>query len=158
MPTQQTSAGVLLTHQNETIVTPQTPSHPRNPGNPGSDDPGNDPGNDPFNNNDNGDENNNENVDKATNVLQALGHAIENLAHNEDSSTSSGKTRSYLKGMALEWFEPNLLSSSDPEDHPFWMDDWKEFVIELQSTFSPHNLVADAENQLDHLQMKVSYP
>ncbi|KAG6327525.1 hypothetical protein ID866_11564 [Astraeus odoratus] len=34
------------------------------------------------------------------------------------------------------------------------MDDWTEFVIELQSTFSPHNPVADAENQLDHLQMK----
>ncbi|KAG6326404.1 hypothetical protein ID866_12685 [Astraeus odoratus] len=62
--------------------------------------------------------------------------------------------QSYLKGMALEWFEPDLLSSSNPEDRPLWMDDWKEFVIELQSTFSPHNLVADAENQLDHLQMK----
>ncbi|KAG6329353.1 hypothetical protein ID866_9736 [Astraeus odoratus] len=35
-----------------------------------------------------------------------------------------------------------------------WMDDWTEFVIKLQSTFSPHNPVADAENQLDHLQMK----
>ncbi|KAG6327073.1 hypothetical protein ID866_12016, partial [Astraeus odoratus] len=62
--------------------------------------------------------------------------------------------QSYLKGMALEWFEPDLLSSSNLEDHPLWMDDWKEFIIELQSTFSPHNLVADAENQLDHLQMK----
>ncbi|KAG6326829.1 hypothetical protein ID866_12260, partial [Astraeus odoratus] len=190
-PTQQTSA-----------VTPQTPSHPRNPGNPSSDDLGDDPGNDPFNDNDNGDENNDENVDEATNVLQAVGHTIKNLAHttqcNEDSGTSSRKTRvckpdtfngtdpkklctflvqcelnfqdcprifhldhskvtfaqSYLKGMALEWFKPDLLSSSDQEDHPLWMDDWKEFVIELQSTFSPHNPVADAENQLDHLQMK----
>ncbi|KAG6325782.1 hypothetical protein ID866_13307, partial [Astraeus odoratus] len=56
--------------------------------------------------------------------------------------------------MALEWFEPDLLSSSNPGSHPLWMDDWTEFVIELQSTFSPHNPVADAENQLDHLQMK----
>ncbi|KAG6327060.1 hypothetical protein ID866_12029 [Astraeus odoratus] len=62
--------------------------------------------------------------------------------------------QSYLKGMALEWFKPDLLSSSDLEDHPLWMDNWKEFVIELQSTFGPHNPVADAENQLDHLQMK----
>ncbi|KAG6327354.1 hypothetical protein ID866_11735, partial [Astraeus odoratus] len=60
----------------------------------------------------------------------------------------------YLKGMALEWFKPDLLSSSDLEDCPLWMDDWKEFIIELQSTFGPHNLVTDAENQLDHLQMK----
>ncbi|KAG6326138.1 hypothetical protein ID866_12951 [Astraeus odoratus] len=56
--------------------------------------------------------------------------------------------------MALEWFKPDLLSSSDLEDHPLWMDDWKEFIIELQSTFSPHNLVTDAKNQLDHLHMK----
>ncbi|KAG6327988.1 hypothetical protein ID866_11101 [Astraeus odoratus] len=62
--------------------------------------------------------------------------------------------QSYLKGMALEWFKPDLLSSGNPGSHPLWMDDWTEFVIELQSTFSPHNPVADAENQLDHLQMK----
>ncbi|KAG6326092.1 hypothetical protein ID866_12997 [Astraeus odoratus] len=121
------------------MVTPQTPSHPGNPGNPG----GNDLGDDPFNNNDN--------VDEATNVLQALGHAIKNLAcatqHNKDSGASSGKTRvckpdtfdgtdpkklctflSYLKGMALEWFELDLLSSNDLEDHPLWMDDWKDLT------------------------------
>ncbi|KAG6328289.1 hypothetical protein ID866_10800 [Astraeus odoratus] len=34
------------------------------------------------------------------------------------------------------------------------MDDWKEFIIELQTTFGPHNPVADAEHELDHLQMK----
>ncbi|KAG6329907.1 hypothetical protein ID866_9183 [Astraeus odoratus] len=97
MPTQQTTAGVLLPHQNKTMVTPQTPSYPGNPGNPSKDDLGDDLGDDPFNN-DNGDnENNNDDIDKATNVLQALGHAIENLAHatwhDEDSSASSGKTR-----------------------------------------------------------------
>ncbi|KAG6326596.1 hypothetical protein ID866_12493 [Astraeus odoratus] len=56
--------------------------------------------------------------------------------------------------MALEWFEPDLLSSGNPRSHPLWMDDWTEFVIELQSTFGPHNPVTDAENQLNHLQMK----
>ncbi|KAG6328738.1 hypothetical protein ID866_10351 [Astraeus odoratus] len=44
--------------------------------------------------------------------------------------------------MALKWFEPDLLSSSNPRSRPLWMDDY------------PHNPVADAENQLDHLQMK----
>ncbi|KAG6328832.1 hypothetical protein ID866_10257 [Astraeus odoratus] len=34
------------------------------------------------------------------------------------------------------------------------MDNWTEFIIELQSTFGPHNPVTDAENQLNHLQMK----
>ncbi|KAG6327013.1 hypothetical protein ID866_12076 [Astraeus odoratus] len=62
--------------------------------------------------------------------------------------------QSYLKGMALEWFKPDLLSSGNPRSHPLWMDDWTEFVIELQSTFGPHNPVTDAKNQLDHLQMK----
>ncbi|KAG6327342.1 hypothetical protein ID866_11747 [Astraeus odoratus] len=62
--------------------------------------------------------------------------------------------QSYLKGMALEWFKPDLLSSSNPRSHPLWMDDWTEFIIELQSTFGPHNPVTDAKNQFDHLQMK----
>ncbi|KAG6328885.1 hypothetical protein ID866_10204, partial [Astraeus odoratus] len=56
--------------------------------------------------------------------------------------------------MALKWFKPDLLSSSNPGSCPLWMDDWTEFVIELQSTFSPHNPVTDTKNQLDHLQMK----
>src|SRR5437660_1590769 len=56
--------------------------------------------------------------------------------------------------MALEWFKSDLLSSEDPDSYPLWMDDWWEFIIELQSTFSPHNPVADAENQLDNLHIK----
>ena len=62
--------------------------------------------------------------------------------------------QSYLKGMALEWFEPDLLDTGDPANRPRWMDNWVAFVAELQSTFGPHNPVADAEHQLDHLQMK----
>jgi len=63
-------------------------------------------------------------------------------------------TQSYLKGMTLEWFEPDLLNSSDPADRPCWMDSWVHFVTELQSTFGPHDPIADAEHQLEHLQMK----
>ena len=63
-------------------------------------------------------------------------------------------TQSYLKGMALEWFEPDLLGMDDPDTRPLWMTSWCEFVIELQTTFSPHDPVADAEHQLDHLHMK----
>ena len=63
-------------------------------------------------------------------------------------------TQSYLKGMALKWFEPDLLRFTDPDTHPYWMSDWQEFVIELQTTFGPHDPVADAEHQLDHLCMK----
>ncbi|KIK15211.1 hypothetical protein PISMIDRAFT_115501 [Pisolithus microcarpus 441] len=66
--------------------------------------------------------------------------------------------QSYLKGMALEWFEPDLLDTRDPADcHPLWMDSWLDFVAELQTTFGPHNPVADAEHQLDHLHMKETH-
>ncbi|KIO10082.1 hypothetical protein M404DRAFT_130171, partial [Pisolithus tinctorius Marx 270] len=62
----------------------------------------------------------------------------------------------YLKGMALEWFEPDLLRLDHPDDWPLWMDSWWEFVLELQTTFGPHDPVADAKSQLDHLHMKDS--
>jgi len=62
--------------------------------------------------------------------------------------------QSYLKGMMLEWFEPDLLNSGDPADCPRWMDSWVHFVAELQSTFGPHNPIANAEHQLEHLRMK----
>jgi len=56
--------------------------------------------------------------------------------------------------MTLEWFEPHLLNSGDPADRPRWMDSWVHFIAELQSTFGPHDPIADAEHQLEHLQMK----
>ena len=62
--------------------------------------------------------------------------------------------RSYLKGMALEWFEPDLLGMDDPNARPLWMTSLREFVIELQTMFGPHDPVAGAEHQLNHLHMK----
>ena len=62
--------------------------------------------------------------------------------------------QSYLKGMALEWFEPDLLLMEDPALHPLWMDNFREFVLELQTNFGPHDPVRDAEHQLNHLSMK----
>ena len=56
--------------------------------------------------------------------------------------------------MALEWFKPDLLGMEDPDARPLWITSWREFVIELQTTFGPHDPVADAEHQLDHLCMK----
>jgi len=56
--------------------------------------------------------------------------------------------------MTLEWFEPDLLNSGDPADHPRWMESWVHFIAELQSTFGPHDPIADAEHQLEHLRMK----
>ena len=62
--------------------------------------------------------------------------------------------QSYLKGMTLEWFKPDLLNSGDLADHPRWMESWVHFIAELQSTFGPHDPITDAEHQLKHLRMK----
>ena len=38
--------------------------------------------------------------------------------------------QSYLKGMALDWFEPELLLGN-PDFCPWWMDDYSRFTHEL---------------------------
>ncbi|KAG6326344.1 hypothetical protein ID866_12745, partial [Astraeus odoratus] len=60
---------------------------------------------------------------------------------------------SFLKGIALAWFEPDLLDAI-PGTDPAWADDYSEFVIELTTNFGPHDPVSDAEHQLDNLLMK----
>jgi len=62
--------------------------------------------------------------------------------------------QSYLKGMALEWFKPDLLNSANPRAHLLWMDNYAQFVSELKSNFGLHDPVGDAEHQLDNLSMK----
>jgi hypothetical protein len=61
--------------------------------------------------------------------------------------------QSYLKGMALEWFEPDLLSDR-LSPRPDWMDDYSEFMLELQTNFGPHDPSGDAEMQLEQLNMR----
>jgi len=61
--------------------------------------------------------------------------------------------QSYLKGMALEWFEPDLLSGG-LSSHLDWMDDYSEFMLELQTNFGPHDPSRDAEMQLKQLNMR----
>ncbi|KAG6327581.1 hypothetical protein ID866_11508 [Astraeus odoratus] len=47
---------------------------------------------------------------------------------------------SFLKGITLTWFEPNLLDAI-PGTEPTWANDYSEFVIELTTNFSPHDPV-----------------
>ena len=37
--------------------------------------------------------------------------------------------KSYLRGMALEWFELDLLNLSNPNAHPIWMDNYHQFTL-----------------------------
>ncbi|KAG6328924.1 hypothetical protein ID866_10166 [Astraeus odoratus] len=48
---------------------------------------------------------------------------------------------SFLKGIALAWFEPDLLNTI-LDTEPAWADDYSEFVIELTTNFGPHDPVA----------------
>jgi Ty3 transposon capsid-like protein len=60
-------------------------------------------------------------------------------------------TLSYLKGTVLDYFKPALM---DPDENPVWSTDYSKFISELQTNFGPFNPEADAENELDRLQMK----
>ena len=62
--------------------------------------------------------------------------------------------QSYLRGMALEWFKPDLLNVSNPNTCPIWMDNYHQFISELKSNFGLHDPVRDVEHQLDNLSMK----
>ncbi|KAG6327135.1 hypothetical protein ID866_11954, partial [Astraeus odoratus] len=58
---------------------------------------------------------------------------------------------SFLKGIALAWFEPDLLDAIPGAD-PAWANDYSEFVIKLTTNFGPHDPVGNAEHQLNNLQ------
>jgi hypothetical protein len=56
---------------------------------------------------------------------------------------------SYLRGSALEWFEPSILDNSEPD----WESDYTLFMDELQTNFGPFDSVGDAEVDLVTLRM-----
>ena len=56
---------------------------------------------------------------------------------------------SYLKGSALNWFEPSLTS----EDEPDWLHSYSKFLSELRINFRPHNPEANVEVKLETLWM-----
>ncbi|KAG6330282.1 hypothetical protein ID866_8809 [Astraeus odoratus] len=60
---------------------------------------------------------------------------------------------SFLKGIALTWFEPDLLNAISGTE-PAWANNYSKFIIELMMNFSPHDPVSNAEHQLDNLSMK----
>ena len=56
---------------------------------------------------------------------------------------------SYLTGPALGWFKPGLFALSPPA----WVHHWDLFCTELESNFSPFNLVREAEAEIETLVM-----
>jgi hypothetical protein len=73
-----------------------------------------------------------------------------NPAYSEDEAKVT-LALSYLRGTALDYFEPSLL---DSDDVPDWMIDWSVFVRTLRTQFGPIDPTADAEDGIDHLKMQ----
>ena len=57
---------------------------------------------------------------------------------------------SYLRGSALEWFEPLIL---DGDDHPV-LSNYKQFSSQLLENFGPYDAVREAEFELERLRMR----
>ncbi|KAG6327767.1 hypothetical protein ID866_11322 [Astraeus odoratus] len=60
---------------------------------------------------------------------------------------------SFLKGITLAWFKPDLLDDTPGAD-PAWVNKYSEFIIQLTNNFSPHDPVGNAKHQLNNLLMK----
>ena len=74
--------------------------------------------------------------------------------HNRPDAFTSDSDKvtfslSYLKGTALEWFEPLLTAGESPP----WLDDYSDFVRELKNNFRPHDPKGEAEANLENLKM-----
>ena len=61
---------------------------------------------------------------------------------------------SFLKGTALDYFEPFL---DTPDDEPAWLKDYELFIEELLINFGLYDTLMDAEAELDVLIMKDSH-
>ena len=72
-----------------------------------------------------------------------------NPAYDDDESKVNFAL-SYLRGTALEYFEPALLVL---DGAPEWLDDWSVFTQTLRTQFGPLDPTADAEDSLDNLKM-----
>ena len=72
-----------------------------------------------------------------------------NPTYSDDGSKTTFAL-TLLRGTALEFFEPQLMSNKPLA----WEHDWEEFVKLLRSQFGPLNPTADAADSIDNLQMK----
>ena len=71
----------------------------------------------------------------------------------QDNSTKVSYVLSFLKGMALECFEPGLLA----DDEPAWLSDFRLFIQELESNFGTYDPVGEAEAELEALHMQENH-
>src|SRR5258705_11897481 len=71
-------------------------------------------------------------------------------AHPQNFTSESAKVFfaiSYLKKLALEWFEQGVLEDKQTQA-PEWRSSWMEFIKELQTHFGPANPTGVVELEL----------
>ena len=73
--------------------------------------------------------------------------------HFQDNSTKVSYVLSFLKGMALECFEPGLLA----EDELAWLSDFGLFVQELESNFGTDDPIGEGKAELEALRMQENH-
>jgi len=73
-----------------------------------------------------------------------------NSAYSDDEAKVTFAL-SYLRGLALDYFEPYL---ADSDNYPDWLEDWSAFIRVLRTQFGPIDPTADAEDGLDNLKMR----
>ena len=78
-------------------------------------------------------------------------HFRSNPSSFDDDGAKVTFALSYLRGTALEFFEPSVL---DPPEDCDWLEDWSAFVRVLRKDFGPIDPAADAEDSLDNLKMR----
>jgi hypothetical protein len=71
----------------------------------------------------------------------------------QEGRTKVNYALSYLKGTALEWFEPGLALRGGFAE-PGWLTSWIVFVNELRTNFGPHDPVGEAESEMERLHLK----
>ena len=59
---------------------------------------------------------------------------------------------SFLSGVALDWFEPDILHPNHTNP-PAWAYSYAAFLLKLWTNFSPFDAVRDAEDELKNLRM-----
>jgi hypothetical protein len=86
----------------------------------------------------------------ATFMSQIYLHIVE---RPQDFPTNDEKifyVRSYLRGMAQQWFQPNIFADGQAPI-PFWDGNWELFIQELAANFGPHDPFGDARILLETL-------
>ena len=73
-------------------------------------------------------------------LLQCKLNFLDRRDHFQDDSVKVSYILSFLKGTALECFEPGLLA----DDEPAWLSDFRLFIQELELNFGTYNPMGEA--------------